>query len=141
MAIQMTCACGANLSFDEAQLGQSGPCYQCGQTVTVAPQGAGTMANPQAPVGQAPFPQQPSQPQVGGAPGSGYGGPSGGYGGPSGGYGGPAGGYGGPVSGTSQSKEAWGWRYSPFVGVMYGPIPVGIIVVAIGGLIYLAAQL
>ena len=27
--------------------------------------------------------------------------------------------------------EAWRWRYSRFVGVMYGPIPVGIIVAMI----------
>ena len=45
------------------------------------------------------------------------------------------------MSGGSQSKEGWSWHYSRFVGVMYGPIPVGIIVVAIGGLIYLATQL
>lgn len=37
MTIQMTCGCGTNLSFDDAQLGQSGPCYHCGQNVTVGP--------------------------------------------------------------------------------------------------------
>ncbi len=30
-----------------------------------------------------------------------------------------------------------GWHYSKWVGVMYGKIPVGIIVVAVGGLAYL----
>jgi hypothetical protein len=41
-----------------------------------------------------------------------------------------------PVQGTP-----WRWRYSPFVGVMYGPIPVGVIVVAIIGIIYWANNL
>ena len=30
-----------------------------------------------------------------------------------------------------------GWHYSKWVGVMYGKIPVGVIVVVIGGLVYL----
>lgn len=25
-------------------------------------------------------------------------------------------------------EEPWRWRYSPWVGIMYGPIPVGLIV-------------
>lgn len=138
----MTCACGANLTFEDAQLGQSGPCYQCGQTLTVAPTAASPMAAPAAPIGQAPH-AQPPQPQFGGpgqAPGA-FGGapPSGPSGGPSGSYGMPA-----PsvsTTGDSQSKEGWSWRYSPLVGVMYGPIPVGIIVVVICGMIYMATQL
>lgn len=131
MAIQMTCACGANLSFEDAQLGQSGPCYQCGQTLTVAPTAASPMAAPSAP--SAPFGQAPP-PQFGGpsqAPGAFGGGPFGGQNGPS-------------VSTSEvggQLKEGWSWRYSPLVGVMYGPIPVGIIAVVICGLIYAATQL
>ena len=34
----------------------------------------------------------------------------------------------------------WKWRYSRIAGVMYGPIPVGIIVVAIGLIAYYASQ-
>ncbi len=30
----------------------------------------------------------------------------------------------------------WKWSYSRWVGVMYGPVPVGVIVVAIFALIY-----
>jgi hypothetical protein len=33
-----------------------------------------------------------------------------------------------------------GWHYSPLTGVMYGKIPVGIIAVAIGALIYFAVR-
>jgi hypothetical protein len=36
--------------------------------------------------------------------------------------------------------EPWRWHYSRWVGVMYGPIPVGVIVVAIGLIIYYASQ-
>ncbi len=31
----------------------------------------------------------------------------------------------------NQEKEQWEWSYSMMTGIMYGPIPVGIIVVAI----------
>ena len=132
MAIQMTCAaCGANLSFEDAQLGQSGPCYQCGHTLTVAP----TATPPAAPIGQAPIAQPPF-----GAPG--YVPNGGAFGGP--GQSGPGGPAPWPTNTTetgSASKEGWSWRYSPYIGIMYGPIPVGIIVVSIVGLIYLATQL
>jgi hypothetical protein len=37
-------------------------------------------------------------------------------------------------------QEPWRWHYSRWVGVMYGPIPVGVIVVAIGLIIYYASQ-
>ena len=30
----------------------------------------------------------------------------------------------------------WKWSYSRWVGVMYGPVPVGVIVVAVGFLVY-----
>ncbi|MFK8003613.1 MAG: hypothetical protein AB8H86_28885 [Polyangiales bacterium] len=56
MAIQILCGCGTNLSFDEAQIGQSGPCYNCGQTIFVtAPPSpvavaAAAMSAPAAPV-------------------------------------------------------------------------------------------
>lgn len=136
MAIQMTCPCGTNLTFEDAQLGQSGPCYQCGQTLTVAPTAASPMAAQPA-FGQAPAPQ----PQFGGpsqAPGAGaYGG------GPGSGPGGEA--FSNPAVSSSgagsQSKDGWSWHYSRLVGVMYGPIPVGIIAVVVCGLIYGLTQL
>jgi hypothetical protein len=34
----------------------------------------------------------------------------------------------------------WKWSYSRWVGVMYGPIPVGIIVVGAGAGVYFAMQ-
>jgi hypothetical protein len=34
----------------------------------------------------------------------------------------------------------WGWSYSRWVGVKYGPIPVGAIVVAVGYGIYAVTQ-
>jgi len=41
-----------------------------------------------------------------------------------------------------EPKETdWKWRYSLATGIMYGPIPVGIIVVAILGAGYLVYQL
>ena len=36
----------------------------------------------------------------------------------------------------NQEKEQWEWSYSMMTGIMYGPIPVGIIVVAILGAVY-----
>lgn len=33
-------------------------------------------------------------------------------------------------------KAEWKWRYSPWTGIMYGPVPVGIIVVAILFIVY-----
>ena len=36
--------------------------------------------------------------------------------------------------------DGWKWRYSRFCGVMYGPIPVGVIVVALGYIIYFATS-
>jgi len=41
-------------------------------------------------------------------------------------------------SAPGRSKE-WKWRYSRWTGVMFGPIPVGIIVVFIGSVIYAMA--
>ncbi len=35
-------------------------------------------------------------------------------------------------------SAGWSWSYSRMFGVMYGPIPVGVIVVVIGTVIYLA---
>lgn len=34
----------------------------------------------------------------------------------------------------------WKWSYSRWVGVKYGPVPVGVIVVVIGYGVYLSAQ-
>jgi hypothetical protein len=45
-----------------------------------------------------------------------------------------------PIQNQQPQQEQWRWRYSPLVGVMYGPIPVGIIVVAIGFIAYYATQ-
>lgn len=39
---------------------------------------------------------------------------------------------------ADQGAAGWKWHYSRFCGVMYGPIPVGVIVVALGYIIYLA---
>jgi len=39
-----------------------------------------------------------------------------------------------------KAQPQWRWHYSPFAGVMYGPIPVGIIVVGIGFLIYYGSR-
>jgi hypothetical protein len=35
------------------------------------------------------------------------------------------------MSDGSQKDDSWQWSYSPFVGIMYGPIPVGVIIVLI----------
>ncbi len=35
-------------------------------------------------------------------------------------------------------QDDWKWHYSYLVGIMYGPVPVGIIVVAVAGVFYLA---
>lgn len=40
-----------------------------------------------------------------------------------------------PVNIAPPTTE-WRWRYSPWVGIMFGPIPVGIIVVVIGYALY-----
>ena len=47
-----------------------------------------------------------------------------------------------PISAVSASSggQQWSWRYSPLAGVMYGPIPVGIIVVAVCGVVYLSVR-
>jgi hypothetical protein len=37
-------------------------------------------------------------------------------------------------------KESWKWRYSALTGVMYGPVPVGIIIFVFFVIIYLATQ-
>lgn len=34
----------------------------------------------------------------------------------------------------------WRWGYSRWIGVKYGPIPVGVIVVGIGYMIYVSTQ-
>ena len=47
--------------------------------------------------------------------------------------------FGGPSPSPAEDKR-WRWRYSSMVGVMYGPIPVGAIVVGIGALAYFATR-
>ncbi len=39
-----------------------------------------------------------------------------------------------------QAADDWKWSYSRYVGVMYGPIPVGLIVVGIGFMIYFGSK-
>lgn len=36
--------------------------------------------------------------------------------------------------------SGWKWSYSRWVGVMYGPIPVGVILVAIGAVVYYSME-
>ncbi len=38
----------------------------------------------------------------------------------------------------SENETKWEWSYSRWVGVMYGPVPVGVIVVVLGYGGYLA---
>ncbi len=44
-----------------------------------------------------------------------------------------------PINIAPPSTE-WRWRYSPWVGIMFGPIPVGIIVVVIGYALYYSSK-
>ena len=37
-------------------------------------------------------------------------------------------------------KQKWEWKWNPWIGIMYGPIPVGIIVVGGGWLIYVLVK-
>jgi hypothetical protein len=37
-------------------------------------------------------------------------------------------------------NENWEWRYSALTGVMYGPVPVGIIAVAVIAGVYFLTQ-
>ena len=39
-----------------------------------------------------------------------------------------------------QDLRKKGWSWNPLIGVMYGSIPVGIIAVAIGLIVYLASR-
>lgn len=43
------------------------------------------------------------------------------------------------TSGMGEQEE-WKWRYSVMWGVMYGPLPVGIIVVGIAAILYFATK-
>ena len=40
------------------------------------------------------------------------------------------------MSNAKPEDASWKWRYSGLTGIMYGPIPVGIIVVVVGGILY-----
>lgn len=40
----------------------------------------------------------------------------------------------------NQEQTPWKWRYSGWVGLVYGPIPVGIILVVVAAGIYLATR-
>jgi hypothetical protein len=42
------------------------------------------------------------------------------------------------MSDREPDGSQWKWRYSAWTGIMYGPIPVGIIVVGIGVVTYFA---
>jgi hypothetical protein len=37
-----------------------------------------------------------------------------------------------PMDEQSAKKPEWEWRWSPYTGIMYGPIPVGLIFLGIG---------
>jgi len=37
---------------------------------------------------------------------------------------------------SDENGTEWRWSYSRWIGVMYGPIPVGVIVVGIGAAVY-----
>jgi len=37
-------------------------------------------------------------------------------------------------------KKDWKWRYSALTGVMYGPIPVGIILLVVGAILYYGSK-
>lgn len=39
---------------------------------------------------------------------------------------------------NSDDDSGWKWHYSAWTGIMYGPIPVGIIVVGLGVIVYFA---
>lgn len=41
---------------------------------------------------------------------------------------------------TTGADGKWKWHYSKAIGIMYGPIPVGIIIVVVGGLVYLSVR-
>ena len=47
-----------------------------------------------------------------------------------------------PIENPAPPPEGtkWRWRYSRWVGVMYGPVPVGVIVVGIGYVVYYATR-
>jgi hypothetical protein len=40
------------------------------------------------------------------------------------------------MSSQEPDDSGWKWRYSMFGGIMYGPIPVGIIILLIAAIIY-----
>jgi len=37
-------------------------------------------------------------------------------------------------------QDKWKWSYSRWFGVMYGPVPIGVIVVGIGAIFYYGSQ-
>jgi hypothetical protein len=37
-------------------------------------------------------------------------------------------------------QEPWKWRYSALTGIMYGPVPVGIILVVFAAIVYFGTQ-
>jgi type IV secretory pathway VirB2 component (pilin) len=41
---------------------------------------------------------------------------------------------------TQGQGEPWKWSYNRMIGIMYGPIPVGIIVIAIVAVAYFASK-
>lgn len=50
----------------------------------------------------------------------------------------PAVGY--DASMSTDEDGTWRWSYSRWVGIMYGPVPIGVIVVGIGAIMYYAMQ-
>ncbi len=86
----------------------------------------------QAPQGWGPPPSGSAQPQAFGQPQY----PQQQYGqAQPGGFGAP-----GQLASFGEPDKKWRWHYNRMIGVMYGPIPVGVIVVAVGAAIYYANQ-
>jgi hypothetical protein len=44
-----------------------------------------------------------------------------------------------PMHNRPPPSSEWRWRYSLLTGIMYGPVPVGVIVVVVAAIVYVAA--
>ena len=113
--------CGAQLAPNAAGCGQCGrPVAQAPQQMPYGQQQQPPMGYAQPPGGQLPYGAPPQQPPGGQLP----------YGGPPQGYQPPMG-YGNTPSLQPPTPAPWKWGYSRWVGIHYGPIPVGIIIAII----------
>jgi hypothetical protein len=131
--------CGAQLAPNAAGCGQCGrPIAQAPQQMPYGQQQQPPMGYAQPPGGQLPYgqPQQPPGGQLpyGGAPQQPYGQQPYGqqpYGQQPYGQQQPPMGYGNTPSLQPPTPAPWKWGYSRWVGIHYGPIPVGIIIAII----------